>query len=134
MRIIVAAGATALVVLAACSSPGASTAEITIFAGSSLTDVFDQLGNDFRKTDGSARLTFNFGSSSTLATQIINGAPADVFASADEENMAKVVAIASSRIMRTDCLGARAMWASASIGGAPRPCPARKAASRSKSG
>ena len=92
MRIIVAAGATALVVLAACSSPGAATAEITIFAGSSLTDVFDQLGNDFRKTDGSARLTFNFGSSSTLATQIINGAPADVFASADEENMAKVVA------------------------------------------
>ena len=92
MRIIVAAGATALVVLAACSSPGAATAEITIFAGSSLTDVFDQLGTDFRKTDGSARLTFNFGSSSTLATQIINGAPADVFASADEENMAKVVA------------------------------------------
>jgi len=92
VRIIVAAGATALVVLAACSSPGAATAEITIFAGSSLTDVFDQLGTDFRKTDGSARLTFNFGSSSTLATQIINGAPADVFASADEENMAKVVA------------------------------------------
>ena len=67
-----------------------------MFAASSLTDVFNKLGDDFRKTDPSARFTFNFGSSSTLATQIINGAPADLFASADEDNMAKVVAAGQS--------------------------------------
>ena len=86
--------ATAALVLAACSSAEPSAlrpqADITVFAGSSLTDVFNRLGGDFRTTDPSVRFRFNFGSSSTLATQIVSGAPADVFASADEDNMAKV--------------------------------------------
>jgi len=64
---------------------------VTVFAGSSLTDAFTRAGNGFAKTNTRVRFTFNFGSSSTLATQITNGAPADVFASADEGNMQKVV-------------------------------------------
>jgi len=87
--------ATALV-LSACttSSTGVDTpvvGEVTIFAASSLTDAFRQVGDQMMKAKGDVRLTFNFGSSSTLATQITNGAPADVFASADDANMQKIV-------------------------------------------
>src|SRR5438477_333440 len=44
-----------------------------------------------RRPNPDARINLNFGSSSTLATQITNGAPADVFASADQTNMQKIV-------------------------------------------
>jgi molybdate transport system substrate-binding protein len=64
---------------------------VTVFAGSSLTDAFAKIGDELMKANPGARFIFNFGSSSTLATQITNGAPADVFASADEANMRKVV-------------------------------------------
>jgi len=64
---------------------------VTIFAASSLVDAFARIGDELKKADPGVRLIFNFGSSSTLATQIANGAPADVFASADEANMRKVV-------------------------------------------
>jgi len=89
----------AALVLMSCSSEQSaapSSVELTVFAASSLTDVFNKLGDDFRKTDPAAHFRFNFGSSSTLATQIVNGAPADLFASADEDNMAKVVAAGMS--------------------------------------
>jgi molybdate transport system substrate-binding protein len=91
----------ALVIAAALVSGACSTSstavdtplagEVTIFAASSLVDAFARIGDDLKKADPEARLVFNFGSSSTLATQIANGAPADVFASADEANMRKVV-------------------------------------------
>jgi len=81
--------------LSACVSPSQAQTpqiqDITVFAGSSLTDAFARAGDDFTRTNTRVRFTFNFGSSSTLATQIINGAPADVFASADDANMQKVV-------------------------------------------
>ncbi len=81
--------------LTGCVSPSQTqtpqTQDVTIFAGSSLTDAFARAGDDFTRTNTRVRFTFNFGSSSTLATQIINGAPADVFASADDANMQKVV-------------------------------------------
>jgi molybdate transport system substrate-binding protein len=64
---------------------------ITVFAGSSLTDAFKKAGDQLKVKNPGSEFTFNFGSSSTLATQIINLAPADVFASADEANMQKIV-------------------------------------------
>jgi molybdate transport system substrate-binding protein len=67
------------------------TGEVTIFAASSLVDGFSAIGDKMKKSNPGVRFTFNFGSSSTLATQITNGAPADVFASADETNMQKIV-------------------------------------------
>src|SRR6185295_1979080 len=63
---------------------------ITVFAGSSLTDAFKKAGDQLKVKNPGTDFVFNFGSSSTLATQIINGAPADVFASADEANMQKI--------------------------------------------
>ena len=64
---------------------------ITVFAGSSLTDAFKKAGDQLKAKNPGIDFVFNFGSSSTLATQIINLAPADVFASADDVNMQKIV-------------------------------------------
>ena len=66
------------------------TGDITVFAAASLTESFKELGNAFQSANPAARVTFSFGSSSTLVTQINQGAPADVFASADTANMDKL--------------------------------------------
>ena len=63
---------------------------VTVFAAASLTDVFAKLKPQFEAAHRDAELRFNFGGSSDLAQQIVNGAPADVFASANEAQM-KVV-------------------------------------------
>lgn len=63
---------------------------ITVSAAASLTEAFTRIGDDFTAANPGVDVTFNFDSSSTLATQIIEGAPADVFASADEANMTKL--------------------------------------------
>jgi molybdate transport system substrate-binding protein len=55
---------------------------ITVFAAASLTDVLQELGDGFTK-DSSIAVRFSFAASSTLARQIENGAPADIFFSAD---------------------------------------------------
>lgn len=73
------------------ASTASLTGTITVFAGSSLTDAFKKAGDQIKATNPATDYVFNVGSSSTLATQIINGAPADVFASADEANMQKIV-------------------------------------------
>lgn len=64
---------------------------ITVSAAASLTDAFTKLGVEFEKQNPKTSVTFNFGSSSALVTQIQGGAPADVFASADLTNMDKLV-------------------------------------------
>jgi molybdate transport system substrate-binding protein len=75
----------ALLVLAVgCGSDGTAatgTARPTVFGAASLTETFTEVGG----------ATFSFGASSALVTQIQQGAPADVFASADEKNMQKLV-------------------------------------------
>src|ERR1700680_3714356 len=75
------------------SSPSASalSGSITVFAASSLTGSFTQLATQFEAANPGVKVTFSFGASSTLATQIIAGAPADVFASASTKNMQQVV-------------------------------------------
>lgn len=64
---------------------------ITVSAAASLTDAFAAIGDDFTAANPDASVEFNFGSSSTLATQIVEGAPADVFASASTTAMDTVV-------------------------------------------
>jgi molybdate transport system substrate-binding protein len=73
---------------------GASSAwaaTVTVFAAASLTEAFRTIGKDFEAAHPGTKVDFNFAGSSTLARQIVEGAPADVFASADDENMRKVV-------------------------------------------
>jgi molybdate transport system substrate-binding protein len=61
-------------------------AELTVHAAASLTDALKELAPIYEKQTGD-KLVFNFGASSTLARQIQEGAPADVFFSADEAKM-----------------------------------------------
>ena len=63
---------------------------VTVFAASSLTESFTAIGKDFEATHPGVTMKFNFEGSSKLATQINEGAPADVFASAAPANMATV--------------------------------------------
>src|SRR5262245_43976472 len=75
------------------SSSGASNAlsgTVTVFAAASLTESFTQIGKDFEAANPGVKVTFNFAGSSALATQINQGAPADVFASASPTNMKTV--------------------------------------------
>ncbi len=61
-------------------------AEIQVFAAASLTDALKEIAPEFEKDTGH-KVLFNFGASSTLARQIQEGAPADIFFSADEAKM-----------------------------------------------
>jgi molybdate transport system substrate-binding protein len=61
-------------------------AEINVYAAASLSDSMRQIGTDYEKSSGD-KIVFNFGASSFLARQISEGAPADIFFSADEAKM-----------------------------------------------
>jgi len=63
-----------------------SAAEITVFAVSSLTDSLKKIARTYQIKTGD-KIIFNFGASSLLARQIEEGAPADIFFSADEAKM-----------------------------------------------
>jgi len=65
--------------------------EITIFAASSLTESFDAMAKQFEKKYPDVSVKFDYDASSNLATQINQGAPADVFASADQSNLQKTI-------------------------------------------
>jgi molybdate transport system substrate-binding protein len=63
---------------------------VTVFAAASLTGTFTQLGKQFEAAHPGTHVKLNFGGSDSLAQQINNGAPADVFASASPTNMKQV--------------------------------------------
>jgi molybdate transport system substrate-binding protein len=63
-----------------------SAAEIKVFGAASLTDVLQELAAGFEKESGH-KTVFSMGASSAVARQIQEGAPADVFFSADEAKM-----------------------------------------------
>ena len=66
---------------AATAKPGDSsgvTGDVAVFAAASLTESFTRLGKDFEADNPGSTVTFNFAGSSALATQITQGAPADV--------------------------------------------------------
>lgn len=79
-----------LAVLLVIAAPAARAAGLTIFAAASLTDALKDVATLWQAR-GHAGVTFSFAASSTLAQQIIHGAPADVFASADTDWMDKAV-------------------------------------------
>ena len=65
---------------------------ITVLAAASLTETFNQIGKDFEAKNPGSKVSFSFGSSATLATQIVQGAPADVCAAASPATMKTVTA------------------------------------------
>jgi molybdate transport system substrate-binding protein len=75
--------------IAACGSDGGSKS-ITVAAASSLTGAFTEAKNQFEASHPGTTVTLSFASSSALAKQIDDGAPIDVFASADNDSMARV--------------------------------------------
>jgi molybdate transport system substrate-binding protein len=72
------------------SGGSARTGVVAVFAAASLTEAFTELGEAFTDEQPGVELTLNFAGSSDLVTQITDGAPADVFASADLANMARL--------------------------------------------
>jgi molybdate transport system substrate-binding protein len=71
------------------SDRNSAPASITVFAAASLKNTFTEIAQRFKTENAGASVEFSFAGSSDLVTQLINGASADVFASADTKNMAK---------------------------------------------
>lgn len=93
-RLLVPAGLLLALPLTACSSADSagSGTTLTVYAAASLTGTFQQIAHDFEAEHDGVDVRLDFGGSSDLVTQIDNGAPADVFASADTANMDELVA------------------------------------------
>ena len=89
LRALVSASVLALAALAPAAR--ASAAEMTVSGAASLTAAFGAIAEAFGKAQPGAVVRTNFAGSSTLVQQIREGAPVDVFASADESNMQKLV-------------------------------------------
>ena len=73
------------------ASPSGLTGTITVFAASSLSGAFTTIGAGFEKSHPGTMVKFSFAGSSSLAAQIQQGAIGDVFASADQPNMQRLV-------------------------------------------
>lgn len=90
---------TAIVATVAALSPAACSGDddssgrtaITVFAAASLTDAFTEIADQFEEANPGVTVELSFAGSSSLREQILEGAPADVFASASESNMDQVV-------------------------------------------
>jgi len=80
-----------LALLLAGAPARARGADLTVSAAASLTESLGQIARAFGQAHPGVQVRTNFGGSSTLVQQIREGAPVDVFASADESNMQKLV-------------------------------------------
>ena len=65
---------------------------LIVFAAASLTDAFTEIGENFKTANPNVTVTFNFAGSQALRTQLEEGAPADIFASANKTQMDAVIA------------------------------------------
>jgi molybdate transport system substrate-binding protein len=95
---VIAVVATVLIVIvlvAASISLNAQTSldkkELTVFAAASLNAAFTDIGKSYEANHSNVKVSFDFDGSANLKTQLIGGAIADVFASADQKNMDAVV-------------------------------------------
>lgn len=92
--------AIAVLIVAACDGEAAGprgavddadvTGEVVVFAAASLTDAFEEIEQGFVQQHPDAEIVFNVAASSALARQVNQGAPADVFASANDAQMTEV--------------------------------------------
>ncbi len=95
-RLIRLAACTAVLAFSAWSS-SAHAADLVVSAASSLTNAFKELGSAFEQQNPGTKVITNFAASDILMQQIINGAPSDVFASADQTAMDKAVSAKAVR-------------------------------------
>jgi len=72
------------------AAPDPLTGTVTVFAAASLTETLSAMADAFSAEHPNVKVTLNFGGSSGLATQIVQGAPADVFAAASGTTMKTV--------------------------------------------
>lgn len=73
------------------SGPASAADELVVSAAASLTNAFKAVGDAYQKQHPDTKVLFNFGASDVLMQQIAKGAPADVFASADQKAMDRAV-------------------------------------------
>lgn len=71
------------------STPAAQAADLIVSAAASLTNAFKELGQSFEAQHPDTKVILNFAASDVLLQQIVKGAPADVFAAADQDAMNK---------------------------------------------
>lgn len=100
-----------LVVVTGCAGGGGGGSgeqkTITVFAAASLTDAFTELGEALETTDPDIEVRFSFAGSSALREQVLEGAPADVVATADEATMQPLLEagrISDSSVFATNTL------------------------------
>lgn len=74
------------------SNAGSEPRTLTVYAAASLTDAFTEIGKSFEALHRGTTVVFNFGGSQNLRTQIEQGAPVDVFASANAKEMDTLIA------------------------------------------
>ena len=119
-RAALAAAALALA-LTAWACGGESRETVTVFAASSLTDAFTELGEAFEAAHPRAAARFSFAGSAALRTQALEGAPVDVFASASPDEV-EALAAAGLVVEQRALAGNRLVVAVAE--GANMPCTA----------
>jgi molybdate transport system substrate-binding protein len=96
LRVSATLAAVAVVTVAGCgggepsSGPAPESRTLTVMAAASLTETFDLIEKQFESAHPGVDVRINYGGSSDLAQQIVNGAPADVFASASDSTMKTV--------------------------------------------
>lgn len=90
MRSFVRHLATAVALIASSAHAGAT--DLVVSAASSLTNAFNDIARSYEEQHSGTKVLLNYGASGALLQQIAKGAPADVFASADQETMDQAVA------------------------------------------
>jgi molybdate transport system substrate-binding protein len=78
----------------ACARPARGSqgdVNLTVFAAASLTEAFTEIGKEFETANPGSKVTINFAGSQQLAQQLSQGAPADIYASADSQQMENVI-------------------------------------------
>ncbi len=81
-----------IMLLTLAPAAGAADVDIVVSAAASLTESFNTLKTSFEQSHPGIRVVTNYGASGSLLQQLINGAPVDVFVSADQETMDKAEA------------------------------------------
>jgi molybdate transport system substrate-binding protein len=92
-----AAAPTSAPAAAPTAAPSAKPANLTVYAASSLTEAFTEIGREFERQHPGSKVEFNFGGSQQLVQQLAQGAPVDVFASANQTQMD--AAVKSGRVV-----------------------------------